>query len=211
MWLREVRTVARAHLSDASIEGLRASWRSANCRFDDWFNEWWPRFARDARGRVRELPQRLRAVRARPGRSVSLDTPAAVLLGVGAGSALQGFPFLGGFLLLWGTVRVTRRSVLRSIDERNMEGLFLWAPERRRAQIFAWLSREVEVARAILAGDPKYCVSARGDPNHAQAMDPTFDYTPESLFVDAMASVEAHPRVREVLGRDVRPWRSLTR
>jgi len=196
-----------SRLANARLERLQEGWRGANRSFDAWFNDSWARARARLWGEGQHLARLLRPRTSRTSAGPPADTAAMVLLGTGVGSALQGCPKAGAALAAWGLARVALRFVVQRVDADDAAGLFRWAPawlRREQGELFARLKREVHVARALRAGDPQYTqASFRSRPDGA-AMDSRHDHTPESLFGDAMASVAAHPRVRELLGPGVR-------
>lgn len=199
------------------IERAQARYTLANRQFDDWFNAQWPllqdRLQAFFRRKQEEFRRKLKAPKQReaprnPGHQTGppLDVAAMVMLGAGAGGALQGWPGLGLMLAASGATRFTWRFVIAKIDAQDLEGLFRWAPaflRARRFEIFQRLTREVGVGRAIRAGDPQF-VDLSYDKRGHKAMDPLNDYTPEKLFDDVMTSVAVHPRMQEVLGGGIR-------
>lgn len=161
---------------------------------------------RDLQERRKLLLKRLREDR--PASQVPFDTTAMVLLGTGAGTAMQGCWKIGSLLTLWGLARATRRFVVHKVDNNDMAGLFRWIPAKlceRRGELFAQLKREIHAARALRAGDKSFIeATARARPG-GHAMDSRYDHTPETLFAEAMTSVAVHPRVQDALGSGVHP------
>jgi len=210
---QEARPTERASFRlNGSLDRAHARWREANQRFDKEFNARWAALESGLRQSAGSARRRLQAQiptqkQSQNSAGPPLDTTAMVLLGVGVGSAIQGCVKAGTVFALWGLARGAHRFVVQKVDSNDMAGLFRWAPARlreRRAELFARLKREIHVARAIRAGDPAYFNDSFSRREGGQAMDARFDYTPERLFADAMASAAAHPRVQELLGPEVR-------
>lgn len=199
---------------NAFMERMHAKWLAANQRLDDRFNAQWPlmqaelerqwhrlRHGRGAASVQRHIP--------------AFDTPAVMLIGAGTGIALHGFTGAGMVLGLSGCVRGVSRFVLRKVDTEDVRGLFRWVPQcvldaGMRKRIFDRLRLERQSFHRLRDGGVDFSWIDDGSDsseNRARrdAMDPLKDYTPERLFEDAMASVVAHPRVQEVLGKNVRP------
>jgi len=202
------------------MERTHTRYLSANQRFDDWFNAQWPllvdRAQVELRKRRDQLTQKLQASSAkikssaksaRPasGSGPPVDAAAVFLMTAGVGSAVQGLPVFGVFLVACGTTRASWRFVIGKLDAQDMQGLFRWAPaslRARRFEIFQRLQRELGVGRAIRAGDRQFVDSMYGN-RHQKAMDAENDYTPEKLFDDAMSSLAEHPRMKEILGGEI--------
>lgn len=138
----------------------------------------------------------------------ALDLPAAILMGVGIGGALQGYAIAGAVVAGSGAARTLCRFVVQRCDAGDAEGLLRWAPRawrRQGVELFQRCQREIAAARRLRKYDPQDVDFSWIDHGGHKAMDPRNDYTPEQLFQDAMASVAAHPRVCEALGAEVRP------
>lgn len=217
---------AAASAAGAGYNRLRMRYDEAIETFDDWFNARFYELCDHLEERRKqalngELWQRMQEkMREKTGSSSSSSPPkpgppfdfsAMALIGAGAGAALQGHP---GFVLLSviGTTRGLRRFVVQRVDANDMQGLFAWSPRKvdlgRQVQVFGQLKQEIETFRAIRRGDVRLLEAAfaeRRGRGGQQAMDPSWDYTPESLFDDVMDSIASHERVKGVLGPDVRP------
>lgn len=214
--------------ANAAMMRLHVRYEEAVARFDDKFNARWDRLGEQLESRRAELRRRWsgrggaegsrggQATASTPGSATAsaspsgppLDTAAMLLVGVGAGGALQGFPWCL-LLAVWGVGRGAARFVVQRVDADDVVGLFRWAPDRlrqRRVELFARLKNEIVTARALRAGDLRYADLSWVDrTGNRAAMDPRLDYTPEALFQDAMSSIAVHTRVREALGEGVRP------
>lgn len=202
------------------LERTHTRYLSANQRFDEWFNAQWPLFADRVQVKLRNrrdrLVQKLEALAAKikasakstqpaSGSGPPVDAAAMALMTAGVGSAIQGLPGFGMFLVASGAIRASWRFVMGKLDDQDIHGLFRWAPasfRARRFEIFQRLQREVGVGRAIRAGDPQF-VDSMYDKRHHKAMNPENDYTPEKLFDDAMSSLAEHPRIKEILGGEI--------
>lgn len=186
--------------ANESMRRAELRWKNKNRVFDGWFNDRWSQLEVDVRQRWRKMnAARLDAQAKNP---PPLDVGAMLLLGSGSGCALQGCPGFGLFLTLWGVARASRRYVVNCVDKDDREKLFRMAPERFRKksrEIFAQLKREIQVARKLRAGDMSPVLPVD------KTMHSNWDYTPESLYDDSMASIRKHSRVQEILGRHVYP------
>eukprot|EP00929_Paragymnodinium_shiwhaense_P001620 TRINITY_DN10185_c0_g1_i1.p1 TRINITY_DN10185_c0_g1~~TRINITY_DN10185_c0_g1_i1.p1 ORF type:complete len:434 (-),score=67.11 TRINITY_DN10185_c0_g1_i1:220-1521(-) len=194
-WLREVRE------------------RCSHDRFDDWFNRRWRQLGSAARARVALLQQ---LCRGSAQYERAFDAKSMMMIGAGAGSAIQGVahgifpPVVAGFILAAvGTVRACYRHSVQRVDGNDMASLIPdWAPaalRKKKNEIYQRFKRELADARAIQRGDTKSVDLHWLDHGEQhRSRDVELDYTPESLFMDAMDIVVKHPRVQETLGEDVR-------
>lgn len=216
--MRQADPAGAATSMNAAMEsmhrGLHRRGQDAIVAFDDEFNRRWYIAVPTLRGHAVRLWQRLGGTgmgRKAEGDGPPLDMVAMALVGLGVGGATQGYPWLA-LLTLWGASRGVSRFTVQRLDADDMVGLFRFTPSsllpplERRVEIFGRLKRELEVARGLRAGNMDYAdMSWIGSKGTYTAMHPELDYTPESLFADAMRSVAEHPRVQQLLGEDVQP------
>lgn len=167
-------------------------WRKANEDFDSWFN-----------GRCSYLKaiyyNVAKSPRRKPSRSYTLP---GILVGVGLGTLTSGFYIEGALFSVFGFGLFFKRWSVHCIDTQDPEALFRWLPrslQKYRARIFTRLHNEVHDARRIRAGNPFLDLSWTEGRQAANTVNA------EKLFDEAMRSISLHPRVREVIGEDVRP------
>lgn len=200
--------------TNEAIRRCHAAWLHGIERFDEWFNAHFFRVLAAARQRLRDVrdgesPAAAWAKSPSRGGQGPFDLTAGLLVGAGAGAAMQGYTF-PLVLVVWGVVRGLCRFVVQRLDADDVQGLFRFVPGmpmQRKAELFERWKHEVHTFRSLRSGDLKYAdmswIDRKG--GDSRAMDPDFDYTPEELFDDAMTSLASHPRVRELLGDNIRP------